>query len=531
MEDHNNISKSNGDEENGSIKHQKLESAKGEMGEVIEENKRLKLLLARLANDYQSLQTNFTDILIQQEESTKATCKTSIIHEESEFITLSLGMSCTDQPSKDEKRNRNRTEKRKLDDEDLHKGLALGLDIKFDPSTNEAEVTNNSSQQRSFENEEGKGEESSEIWSHSKVMNTMKAEDKSETYQHSQLKKTRVSIRARCETQTMNDGCQWRKYGQKMAKGNPFPRGYYRCTVSPSCPVRKQVQRCAEDMSILITTYEGNHNHPLPISATAMASTTSAAASVLQSPSLTSPNSDIASTIINSSATNYNPNALNFSTHQISRPYPFYFPNSSISTINSHPTITLDITAPPPTSSGFSYIPKYSSSITGLNFSSGFSPLQSSNIPQQWSSYSGNGNYFNNGTLTQNRNQGGYVTNTGKQPFHQGHLHQPIYMSNHIISQQQSVPDSIVAATKEITTNQKFQSALTTALTTYVGNGTRAKENDVAESADMNLKLSGGDVSFTSSQNGIGFASSRYLNMPSSLNKVQQGNSVNFHHH
>lgn len=77
------------------------------------------------------------------------------------------------------------------------------------------------------------------------------------------IREPRVVVQTMSEIDILDDGYRWRKYGQKVVRGNPNPRSYYKCT-NAGCPVRKHVERASHDPKAVITTYEGKHNHDVP---------------------------------------------------------------------------------------------------------------------------------------------------------------------------------------------------------------------------------------------------------------------------
>ncbi|GJP46528.1 hypothetical protein CLOM_g5804 [Closterium sp. NIES-68] len=80
---------------------------------------------------------------------------------------------------------------------------------------------------------------------------------------HQVMEEPKLVVAVRSDVDVVDDGYHWRKYGHKLVGGNTFPRSYYRCT-SGNCKVRKQVERSKQDPSMVVTTYEGRHNHCAP---------------------------------------------------------------------------------------------------------------------------------------------------------------------------------------------------------------------------------------------------------------------------
>ncbi|XP_060194362.1 probable WRKY transcription factor 72 [Lycium barbarum] len=430
------------------LKDDEYKSAIAEVNEVKLENARLKMLLQQIEKDYNSLQTLFFNICQpDSKKSVSPTCTPENIadEEESELVSLRLGRSPSPNEAKkvDKKRSYDKTREEYHSCNQSNDGLKLGLD--YTSGISESDIIKPNMDPSPVK----------VVGPTSEVVKTMRSDDGSvkragdDEASQPNVKRARVSVRTKCDYPTINDGCQWRKYGQKISRGNPCPRSYYRCSVAPLCPVRKQVQRCLEDMSVLITTYEGTHNHSLPIEATAMASTTSAAASMLLSGSSSS--SQSAKDIRNL------PN--------ISKTTPLYLSNSSS---NPFPTITLDFTTFPTTSSftSFNFPSNFQSGSGFLSNSLNFSSPESATIPEILGS--GGLNYDSTSTLPYHKN----LLNTGstQKQFDQTFIGKD---NNNTScnklkedSSQQALTETL---TKAITSDPSFQSVLAAAISSMVG--------------------------------------------------------------
>ncbi|RDX83225.1 putative WRKY transcription factor 3, partial [Mucuna pruriens] len=146
-------------------------------------------------------------------------------------------------------------------------GTAMNSMSKMDPESSQATAdrlsgTSDSEEVGDHETEvDGKNVEHESKRRKTEVVHTDPASS------HRTVTEPRIIVQTTSEVDLLDDGYRWRKYGQKVVKGNPYPRSYYKCT-TPGCNVRKHVERASTDPKAVITTYEGKHNHDVPAAKT-----------------------------------------------------------------------------------------------------------------------------------------------------------------------------------------------------------------------------------------------------------------------
>ncbi|CAH8313221.1 unnamed protein product [Eruca vesicaria subsp. sativa] len=413
-------------------KRAKIENAqlREELNKSNEENQRLKEMLSQTTNNFNSLQMQLVAVMRQQEDHHHLASKDKPTnrHEAPEMVPrqfIDLGVPSAEISSHERTTVRSRSPPTLLEDSSSSQRAKRVLEIEESP-----------------ENESNGWGNPSKVSKHNASSSNGNGNAIDQSAAEATMRKARVSVRARSEAPMLSDGCQWRKYGQKMAKGNPCPRAYYRCTMAVGCPVRKQVQRCAEDRSILITTYEGNHNHPLPPAAMYMASTTTAAASMLLSGSTMS-SQDGSMNPTNLFARTMLPCSSSMATISASAPFP---------------TITLDLTE----SASHVNSPTNNNPLMQFSQRSGFAELNQSGLPQMM----GQALYYNQ--------------------------QQSKFSGLQIPSQSLNAGESVNAATAAMAANPNFAAALAAAITSII-NGPHNHQNGSSNSSNNNVTTSSGD--------------------------------------
>lgn len=247
------------------------------------------------------------------------------------------------------------------------------------------------------------------------------------------------------------------------------------------------MQRCAEDLSILITTYEGTHNHPLQVSATAMASVTSAAASMMLSGSSTSQH--YAGHHSSASFGTNSPTVLNglrFSQQydqEYSRAKELFLPPPNHAS-HLFPIVTLDLTSSASFSSSQTHVHNNlpSNIASSTRFSppslSFCSPPEPNFTPSIWAK--------------------GFPNKTQTRPIIQGNHfqeHLQCMMTNQTPPSREALAETI---TKAISTDPSLRSVIAAAVSSIVGTGSTSgdqaheeirENNNILGPGGLNLRL------------------------------------------
>ncbi|EMS56359.1 putative WRKY transcription factor 72 [Triticum urartu] len=525
----------------------KIASTRAEMGEVSKENERLKMMLSRMVEDHRSLQKQF-DVLHQQGQGKNLAVgspeHTSPVDGPG-FVSLRLGTSAGMSRQNMEEQIKGSTNN--PDDKGIFLGLssacgAVGARTDGSETKVQPDVVTLSPGGSS---EEDAATETTTISAASKAAkiprSTGGVEADEEVAQQPLAKKARVSVRARCDTPTMNDGCQWRKYGQKISKGNPCPRAYYRCTVATGCPVRKQADRvetnwsrshmpvadgglecwglektvlgfglgsvatcaemrgghvdpdhhlrgCAQPPTLRLRNRHGLHHLRCRVHAHVRLLHL-VWLSLCQPPAAPS---------LHGLRFGLPATAMDASSNQLGG-RPFFLPTAtgtSISATPSYPTITLDLTSQAASQHAFSLsnCNKFSSSFTGSHghnsstsrypsTSFSFSSFDASSLPGSTTWPSGVGSYLGYGSSSgasyNGPNKGTFEAALssihGRQQGSVASLYQPVHVQQRV-AELRSGGTGMAAPTvltdtiaKAITSNPGFHTALTAAITSYVG--------------------------------------------------------------